>query len=185
MGCKRLVALQLKVLHQFVKGIARGRARRAEPPGAFRAAPTPKTVFFDPNELACRRHYRRKTKSRVQMFCTIFLSLSLNMQHHSVHLGGPPQESAQHAVSIRHRANPAPRECGFHRVPLGASTHKRQRVGSQINGLLSSFTVSSYTSRAANCRPERGAPKAMSFGLTAEESLELGCGLCQPRRTLT
>jgi hypothetical protein len=54
-----------------------GRARRVEPPGTFGAAPTPKAVFFDPNELVCRRHYRRKTKFRVQMFCTIFLSLSL------------------------------------------------------------------------------------------------------------
>ena len=58
------------------------------------------------------------------VFYHFLVRLSLNMQHHSVHLSGPPQESAQLAVSIRHKANPAPRECGFHRVPLGASPHK-------------------------------------------------------------
>lgn len=52
MGCKRLVAPQLEVPHHFIKGIARGRARRVEHPGAFGAAPTPKTVFFDPNEIS-------------------------------------------------------------------------------------------------------------------------------------
>src|SRR5580692_7241087 len=64
--------------------------------------------------------YSRKTKSRVLMFCTIFFILfSLNMQHHSMQLSGPPHESPQLAVSIRHQADLAPRECGFHRVPLG------------------------------------------------------------------
>jgi hypothetical protein len=52
MGCKLFVALQLEVPHNFIKGIARGRARRVEHPGAFGAAPTPKTVCFDPNEIS-------------------------------------------------------------------------------------------------------------------------------------
>jgi hypothetical protein len=99
MGCKCLVALQLKVPHHFIERFASGRARRVEDPGAFGAAPT--TAFFDPNERACCRHYRRTTKSRVRIFCAIFLSAPfLNMQPHSVHLSGPPQESAQRSVSI-------------------------------------------------------------------------------------
>jgi hypothetical protein len=44
--------------------------------------------------------YRRKIKYRVRVFRSIIF-FSLNMQHHSVHLSGPPHESAQLAVSIR------------------------------------------------------------------------------------
>jgi len=51
MGCKLLVALQLKVLLRFIERFASGRARRVEDPGAFGATPAPKTVMFDPYEL--------------------------------------------------------------------------------------------------------------------------------------
>ena len=133
MGCKCLVALQLKVPHHFIKRFASGRARGVEDPGAFGAAPT--TAFFDPNELACCRHYRRTTKSRVRIFCAIFLSAPpYNMQHHSVHLSGPPQESAQRSVSIRHKANPAPRKCGSTVYLWEQARTNGRRVVSQING---------------------------------------------------
>jgi hypothetical protein len=82
MGCKRLVALQLEVPHHFIKGIACGRARRVEHPGAFGAAPTPETVFVDPNELACRRHYP-------DVLYHFLVRFYLTMQHHLVHLSGP------------------------------------------------------------------------------------------------
>ena len=52
MGSKRLVALQLKVLHHFIERLTRGWSGRFEPPGAFRASKTAKTVFFEPYELA-------------------------------------------------------------------------------------------------------------------------------------
>jgi hypothetical protein len=74
-GSKLVVALQLEVPHHSIKGIARGRAGGLEDPGACGATETLKTAFFDPYELAYRRHYSRKTKSRVLMFCTIFLIL--------------------------------------------------------------------------------------------------------------
>jgi hypothetical protein len=43
-----------------------------------------------------------------------------------LHLSGPPDESAQLAVSIRPRADPASGESWFGRVSLRESTHKRQ-----------------------------------------------------------
>ena len=60
MGCKLLVALQLKVPLRFIERFASGRARRVEDPGAFGATPTPKTLLFNPYQLPthgrlCRR----------------------------------------------------------------------------------------------------------------------------------
>ena len=52
MGCKLLVALYLDVSHQFIKGIAGRRGRSVEPPGAFGAPVTAKTLGFDPYKLA-------------------------------------------------------------------------------------------------------------------------------------
>jgi hypothetical protein len=52
MGCKLLVALHLDVPHQFIKGIAGRRGRSVEPPGAFGAPVTAKTLGFDPYKLA-------------------------------------------------------------------------------------------------------------------------------------
>ena len=77
MGCKLFVALRLEVPHHFIKGIADGRAGGLEDPGACGATETLETAFFDPYELAYRRHYSRKTKFRVLMFCTIFYPLLL------------------------------------------------------------------------------------------------------------
>jgi hypothetical protein len=77
MGSKLVVALQLEVPHHSIKGIACGRAGGLEDPGACRATETLKMAFFDPYELAYRRHYSRKTKSWVLMFCTIFYPLLL------------------------------------------------------------------------------------------------------------
>jgi hypothetical protein len=47
-----------------------------------------------------------------------------------LHLSGPPDESAQLAVSIRPRADPASGESWFGRVSLRESTHKRQPLTS-------------------------------------------------------
>ena len=52
MGCKLLVALQLKVPHHFIERFASGRAGRFEDPGAFGAAPTAKTLSYDPYQLS-------------------------------------------------------------------------------------------------------------------------------------
>jgi hypothetical protein len=76
-GSKLVVALQLEVPHHCIKGIANGRAGGLEDPGACGATETLKTAFFDPYERAYRRHYSRKTKSRVLMFWTIFYPLLL------------------------------------------------------------------------------------------------------------
>ena len=147
-GSKLVVALQLEVPHHSLKGIARGRAGGLEDPGACGATETLKTAFFDPYELAYRRHYSRKTKSRVLMFCTIFFILfSLNMQHHSMHLSGPPHESPQLAVSIRHPADLALRECGFHRVPLGGK--QAQTADDQPQPENSDRSSSNFQSRVA------------------------------------
>ncbi|MGA2022474.1 MAG: hypothetical protein ABSH02_17915 [Candidatus Sulfotelmatobacter sp.] len=45
---KLLVALQLEVAHHFIEGFAGGGARRFEPPAAFGAAKTPKTLLLNP-----------------------------------------------------------------------------------------------------------------------------------------
>jgi hypothetical protein len=118
MGSKLVVALQLEVLHHFIKGIARGRAGGLEDPGACGATETSKTTFLDPYELAYRHHYSWKTKSWVRMFCAIFTLISLKSAAHSMHLCGPCLKTAQLIVSIRHQADPACSECGFDRVPL-------------------------------------------------------------------
>jgi hypothetical protein len=51
MRCEFFVALQLEAPHHFIKGIASGRARGVEYPGAFGATETPKTLLFDPYQL--------------------------------------------------------------------------------------------------------------------------------------
>jgi len=56
MGGKLFVALRLEVPRQFIKGFASESIRRGEHPNAFGAAPTMKTAFVDPYELASRRH---------------------------------------------------------------------------------------------------------------------------------
>jgi hypothetical protein len=48
---KRFVALHLEVAHHFIERWAGGRARRLEPPAAFRATKTPKTQLIDPHQL--------------------------------------------------------------------------------------------------------------------------------------
>jgi len=47
------------------------------------------------------------------------------------HRPGPHRHSR---LSIRHKANPAPRERGHHRVNLGQARTNGRRVDSQING---------------------------------------------------
>jgi len=51
MRCKLFVALQCKVLHQFIVRFTSERARRVEEPGAFGATPTRKTLLFNPYQL--------------------------------------------------------------------------------------------------------------------------------------
>ena len=67
---KLLVALQLKVEHRFIEGLASGRANRVKDPGAFGATPTAQTWLFNPYQLPthgcpCRRAHRSTvTQSR-------------------------------------------------------------------------------------------------------------------------
>jgi hypothetical protein len=48
---KLFVTPQLKVPHHFIEGFAIRRARRAEDPGALRAAKTSKMLFLNPLQL--------------------------------------------------------------------------------------------------------------------------------------
>jgi hypothetical protein len=77
---KLFVPLQLEVLQQFIKRFASGRTRRFEQPGAFGAAPTMKTVFLDPYELAPRRHLYAKDKILDRNVSYHYL-LPLNLQN--------------------------------------------------------------------------------------------------------
>ena len=49
---KLFVALQLEVLHHFIKRITSGRARRVKHPSTFRATKTPKKFPIDPHKPA-------------------------------------------------------------------------------------------------------------------------------------
>jgi hypothetical protein len=62
-------------------------------------------------------------------------------------LSGPPHESPQLAVSIRHQADLAPRECGFHRVPLGGK--QAQTADDQPQPENSDRSSSNFQSRVA------------------------------------
>jgi hypothetical protein len=77
-----------------------------------------KTAFFDPEEPASRSHLQAKDKVSGQGVSCHYL-LSLNMQHHPVHLRGPPHESVQLAVSIRPQSRSSTGRCGLRSVPLG------------------------------------------------------------------
>ena len=59
MRCKLFIALQCKVLHQFIERFASERARRVEDPGAFGAAPTRKMLLFDPYQVPTHGGPRR------------------------------------------------------------------------------------------------------------------------------
>jgi len=59
MRCKLFVALQCKVLHQFIVRFTSESARRVEEPGAFGATPTRKTLLFNPYQLPTHSGPRR------------------------------------------------------------------------------------------------------------------------------
>jgi hypothetical protein len=50
------------------------------------------------------------------------------MQHHSMQLSGPPHESPQLAVSIRHQADLVPESVGSTVYLWEESKHKRQTI---------------------------------------------------------
>jgi hypothetical protein len=49
---KLFVALQLEVLHHFIKRITSGRARRVKHPSTFGATKTPKTLLYNPHQFS-------------------------------------------------------------------------------------------------------------------------------------
>jgi len=59
MRCKLFVALQGKVLHQFIVRFTSKRARRVEDPGAFGATPTRKMLLFNPYQFPTHSGPRR------------------------------------------------------------------------------------------------------------------------------
>ena len=59
MRCKLFVALQGKVLHQFIVRFTSKRAIRVEDPGAFGATPTRKMLLFNPYQLPTHGGPRR------------------------------------------------------------------------------------------------------------------------------
>ena len=73
MRCEFFVALQCKVLHQFVERFASESARRVEDPGAFRAAPTRKTRLVNPYQLPTHGGPRR-TPKRCMIPCLVLAS---------------------------------------------------------------------------------------------------------------
>jgi len=52
MQCKLFVALQLEVAHHFIERRAGEDTRRFEPPAAFGATKTSKTLLLSPNQFA-------------------------------------------------------------------------------------------------------------------------------------
>lgn len=128
MGGKLVVALPFEISHHFIKGTALGIACRLEDPGACGAAKTSETAFFDPDELASRRHYGRKTKSRVRMFLIIFPLSPYGLQSHSCTQVALRVKSAQLAVSIRHWAQSTAGMYRLQRVPLEESEHIRRTI---------------------------------------------------------
>src|ERR1700694_2592631 len=75
---------------------------------------------------------------------------------------------AQLAVSIRHRGDPAPRECGFRRVLLGESTHKRQatlKIWILLARVPKSPAIPSGYLLRPQCRPDRPWSVRKSVGL--------------------
>src|SRR5580704_12188587 len=52
MGCKRVVTLQLVVLHHVLKRFTDGCSRSMEHPCAFRATPAQETLVFDPYQFS-------------------------------------------------------------------------------------------------------------------------------------
>lgn len=77
--------------------------------------------------------YRRKTKSRVQMFCTILLSLSLEYAASFNALTWPFAGIGATRCFDTPRSKSSAQRVWVPSCTFGASTHKRQRVGSQAN----------------------------------------------------
>lgn len=59
MRCKLFVALQCKVLHQFIERFTSESARGVEDPGTFGATPTRKMLLFNPYQLTTHGGPRR------------------------------------------------------------------------------------------------------------------------------